>query len=66
MQGSRKEEGGLIETTSHPPTDRPTDQPPQAPHPQTLTPSPTHLPRLPHRPNRLIAKQIAKTFGLSG
>ena len=69
MQGSWMREGGLMQTSSlqpphpHRPTDRPTDQPPDR---QALTPISTYPTDLPHQPNCLTAKQIAKTFGLSG
>ena len=47
MQGSRKEEGGI---DSDHLTSQATDH-------QALTPSPTHLPHLPQRPNSLTTKQ---------
>ena len=56
MQGSQRREGAGLEEERGIDADHLTSQ---APHPQTLTPSPTHLPQ---RPNSLTTKQKRQNF----
>ena len=59
MQGSQRREGAGLEEERGIDADHLTSQ---APHPQTLTPTPTHPTHLPQRPNCLTAKQKRQNF----